>query len=126
MGRDAMIHVDRWIKEVSAYGVVGGIASVPIALSEFPWIYGAMLLPLIVSLVQILILIHKGCGFVETWIYSPGPYVGTACTYHLYHGAFDYQGVVMGLVGWVLLAPVLYAVARASSDHARNAEAELP
>ena len=119
-----MNHTDKWVKEASAYGVVGGLASLPVAMSEFPWIYAAMLLPLIVSYIEIRNLIKIGHGFLGTWCYSPGPYLGTACTFHLVHGEWDYQGVAVGLIGWTVLVPIMYAIAKEWSGGTRSAQTD--
>jgi len=77
-----MNHTDKWVKEVSAYGVVGGLAGLPVAMSEFPWIYAAMILPLIVSYIQIWNLINTGHGFLGTWCFRTAQGISVVLFWH--------------------------------------------
>lgn len=65
---------------------------------------------LCVAFVQISQLKRCGNGYFWSWVHSSGVFIGTACVFQLCHGAWDYQGILMGAIGWIVIVPILYAM----------------
>ena len=103
---------ERTIVVTASLVVLGVIVALPSVLSEFPFVLLLIALPAGLSL--FVPRIHRSDpqdpAIAQLFVESTGPWVGYAVAFHAYHGVWDYQGVIVGVVGFAIMAPIAVTI----------------
>jgi hypothetical protein len=114
--------LERTIVLTASLAVLGAIAGFPSVVAEFP--ANLILLALPVGVVLLIAPIHRSDdsspAIISLIAETAGPCAGYAVTFHVYYGEWDYQGVCIGVIGLVVLSPLMIAIVR--SWHRKNVD----
>ncbi len=104
-----MNRLERTLVVTASLVVVGGLFSLPAALTEFP--VNLFALVLTVGVCLLIPKIHQTDEQIPTtvqWLTeTSGPWIGFAIAFHNYHGAWDFQGVGIAIMGTIVSAPLV-------------------
>ena len=103
---------ERTVVLTASLAVLGAVVALPSVLSGFP--FTLLLLPLPAGLTLFVPRIHRSDpqdpAIAQLFVESAGPWVGYAVAFHAYHGVWDYQGVIVGVVGFAIMAPIAVTI----------------
>jgi hypothetical protein len=98
----------------AALVVLGGVAALPSVVTEFPVNLLALLLPAGVCL--LVPAIHRtddrSPNALQLIAEASAPWTGYAIVFHSYHGAWDYQGMWIGVLGAAIMSLLVIAGTR--------------
>lgn len=109
-----MSDLERTVILTASLTVIGGVASLPSVLTAFP--INLMFLSIMLGVVYLIAMIHQPDPeppeVIGLLMETAGVWAGFAATFHLIHGAWDYQGVWIGLAGFIVSFLVLLPCTR--------------
>ena len=93
----------------AALVVLGGVAGIPFAITEFPLVYPSMLIPFGVCLLipNMHNLKTSAPTFFSLLFEVAGVWTGCAIAFHAVNGFWDGQGIIMGLIGTAVTTPII-------------------